>query len=42
MAEHELRDSSATAVVVNGCFDEQLSASALPLGVVVDGLANSF
>jgi Fe-S cluster assembly protein SufD len=42
VAEHELRDSAATAVVVNGCFDEQLSASALPLGVVVTGLASSF
>ncbi len=39
---HELRDSAATAVVVNGCFDEQLSSSSLPLGVVVDGLASSF
>ena len=42
VAEHELHDSAATAVVVNGCFDEQLSAAALPLGVVVTGLASSF
>ncbi|MGE0362716.1 MAG: Fe-S cluster assembly protein SufD [Vicinamibacterales bacterium] len=42
VAAHELRESAATAVVVNGCFDEQLSSSALPLGVVVDGLAGSF
>jgi Fe-S cluster assembly protein SufD len=42
VAAHELRDSVATAVVVNGCFDEQLSSSALPLGVVVDALAASF
>jgi Fe-S cluster assembly protein SufD len=42
IAAHELRDSVATAVVVNGCFDEQLSAAALPLGVVVDALAASF
>ena len=42
VAAHELRDSAATAVVVNGCFDEQLSAAALPLGVVVTGLASSF
>jgi Fe-S cluster assembly protein SufD len=42
VSQHELRESVATAVVVNGCYDEQLSASALPLGVVVDGLASSF
>jgi Fe-S cluster assembly protein SufD len=42
VAAHELRDSIATAVVVNGCFDEQLSAAALPLGVIVDALAASF
>lgn len=41
-AANEIRDSAATAVVVNGCFDETLSAyGALPLGVVVEGLANS-
>jgi Fe-S cluster assembly protein SufD len=40
---NEVKDSAATAVVVNGCFDETLSAyGALPLGVVVDGLANAF
>ena len=39
---HELRDSAATAVVLNGCFDETLSSyGALPLGVVVEGLAAS-
>ncbi len=39
---NEIRDSAATAVVVNGCFDETLSAyGALPLGVVVEGLAVS-
>jgi Fe-S cluster assembly protein SufD len=39
----EIKDSAATAVVVNGCYDETLSAfGALPLGVVVDGLANAF
>ncbi len=42
VAAHELRESAATAVVVNGCYDEQLSSAALPLGVVVDGLASSF
>ena len=42
LAAHELRESAATAVVVNGCYDEQLSSAALPLGVVVDGLASSF
>ncbi|MGD9902658.1 MAG: Fe-S cluster assembly protein SufD [Vicinamibacterales bacterium] len=42
VAAHELGESAATAVVVNGCYDEQLSSSSLPLGVVVDGLANSF
>jgi Fe-S cluster assembly protein SufD len=42
VSQHELRDSAATAVVVNGCYDEQLSSSSLPLGVVVDGLASSF
>ena len=41
-AANEIRDSAATAVVVNGCFDETLSAyGALPLGVVVEGLAVS-
>ena len=41
-AANEVRDSAATAVVVNGCFDETISAyGALPLGVVVEGLANS-
>ena len=40
---HELRDSAATAVVLNGCFDETLSSyGALPLGVVVQALAASF
>ena len=40
--EHELRDSAATAVVLNGCFDETLSSyGALPLGVVVEPLAAS-
>jgi Fe-S cluster assembly protein SufD len=40
---NEIKDAAATAVVVNGCFDEQLSSyGALPLGVVVDGLATSF
>ena len=39
---HELRDSAATAVVLNGCFDETLSSyGALPLGVVVASLASS-
>lgn len=39
---HELRDSAATAVVLNGCFDESLSSyGALPLGVVVEALAAS-
>ena len=39
---HELRDSAATAVVLNGCFDETLSSyGALPLGVVVEALAAS-
>ncbi len=39
---HELRDSAATAVVLNGCFDETLSSyGALPLGVVVSPLAAS-
>jgi Fe-S cluster assembly protein SufD len=42
VAAHALRDSVATAVVVNGCYDEQLSSSSLPLGVVVDGLANRY
>ncbi len=42
-AANEIKDSAATAVVVNGCFDETLSAyGSLPLGVVVDGLANAF
>ena len=42
-AANEIRDSAATAVVVNGCFDETLSVyGGLPLGVVVEGLANSF
>ncbi|MGE0812184.1 MAG: Fe-S cluster assembly protein SufD [Vicinamibacterales bacterium] len=42
-AASEIRDAAVTAVVVNGCFDEQLSSyGALPLGVVVEGLANSF
>ncbi|MEP7116250.1 MAG: Fe-S cluster assembly protein SufD [Acidobacteriota bacterium] len=40
---HELRESAATAVVLNGCFDETLSSyGALPLGVVVEALAASF
>ncbi len=40
--EHELRDSAATAVVLNGCFDETLSSyGGLPLGVVVEALAAS-
>ena len=40
---YELRDSAATAVVLNGCFDETLSSyGALPLGVVVEALAASF
>ena len=40
---HELRESAATAVIVNGCFDETLSSfGALPLGVVVQALAASF
>ncbi|MEZ5418587.1 MAG: Fe-S cluster assembly protein SufD [Vicinamibacterales bacterium] len=40
---NEIKASLATAVVVNGCYDETLSAfGALPLGVVVDGLANAF
>ena len=39
---HELRDSAATAVVLNGCFDETLSSyGALALGVVVEALAAS-
>ena len=39
---HELRDSAATAVVLNGCFDETLSSyGALPLGVVMEALAAS-
>ena len=42
-AANEIRESGATAVVVNGCYDETLSAfGALPLGVVVEGLANAF
>jgi Fe-S cluster assembly protein SufD len=42
-AANEITDSAATAVIVNGCFDETLSAyGSLPLGVVVDGLANAF
>lgn len=40
---NEIKDAAATAVVLNGCYDETLSAfGALPLGVVVEGLANSF
>jgi Fe-S cluster assembly protein SufD len=40
---YELRDSAATVVVLNGCFDETLSSyGALPLGVVVESLAASF
>jgi Fe-S cluster assembly protein SufD len=40
---NELKDAAATAVVVNGCFDEHLSSyGALPLGVVVEGLAARF
>jgi Fe-S cluster assembly protein SufD len=43
LAEHDLRESAATVVVVNGCFDEALSVyGGLPLGVVVEGLAHSF
>jgi Fe-S cluster assembly protein SufD len=42
-AANEIRDAAATAVVLNGCYDETLSAfGALPLGVVVEGLANAF
>ena len=42
-AANEITDSAATVVVVNGCYDETLSAfGSLPLGVVVDGLANAF
>ena len=41
-AANEIRESAATAVIVNGCFDETLSAfGALPLGVVVEALASS-
>lgn len=40
---NEIKDAAATAVVLNGCYDETLSAfGALPLGVVVEGLANAF
>jgi Fe-S cluster assembly protein SufD len=42
-AANEIRDAAATAVVLNGCYDETLSMfGALPLGVVVQGLANAF
>ena len=42
-AANEITDSAANVVVVNGCYDETLSAfGSLPLGVVVDGLANAF
>ncbi len=40
-AANEIHESAATAVVVNGCFDETISAyGALPLGVVVESLAS--
>ncbi len=42
-AANEIRESAATAVIVNGCFDETISSQGgLPLGVVVEGLASSF
>jgi Fe-S cluster assembly protein SufD len=42
-AANEIRDAAATAVVLNGCYDETVSMfGALPLGVVVQGLASAF
>lgn len=41
-AANEVREAAATVVVLNGCFDETISAiGSLPLGVVVEALAVS-